>query len=102
MASFGTAPDNGDDAPGRTITVTNNTSCPAPMSETISGANAANYTVSTNSCGSSLAASPATCKYTVTFTANALGEFDADLFITASGDPHSPYDVTLVGDGEAP
>jgi hypothetical protein len=101
---FGGAPDNGSVTPDRTVTVTNLSPVPAVLSPPtdVEGANASNYIVINDTCGASLAPAPAACHYTVEFTANALGAFDADLLIKVVGDPSSPFDVPLIGTGTFP
>ena len=102
IMDFAVAPDDGSFVPTRSVTITNLSSCAAPMSADVEGIDPGEYGLVGDTCHSSLAAAPATCKYTVAFTADGLGEFDADLIVTATGDQNSPYDVTLTGQGSAP
>ncbi|HVN64339.1 MAG TPA: hypothetical protein VMT58_06860 [Candidatus Binataceae bacterium] len=96
------APDDGSFVPTRSVTITNLSACAAPMSADIEGIDPGEYGLVGDTCHSSLAPAPATCKYTVAFTADGLGEFDADLIVTVTGDQNSPYDVSLTGQGSAP
>jgi len=102
IMDFAVAPDDGSFVPTRSVTITNLSACAAPMSADIEGIDPGEYGIVGDTCHSSLGPSPATCKYTAAFTADGLGEFDADLIVTATGDQNSPYDVTLTGQGSAP
>jgi sugar lactone lactonase YvrE len=86
---------------GQVITLTNTGGAPlTPINVTISGANAGNFAILTNTCPSSLAAN-ANCKITVTFTPNATGAFTAAVSI-ADNAFGSPQLVTLNGTGGSP
>ena len=102
IMDFAVAPDDGSFVPSRSVTFTNLSSCAVPMSADIEGISPGEYGLVGDTCHSSLAPAPATCKYTVAFTADGVGEFDADLIVTVTGDQNSPYDVTLTGQGSAP
>jgi hypothetical protein len=86
------------------VTVTNLSPAPASISPPtdIEGPDAPNYVIINDTCHTVLAAAPAACHYTVEFTANSLGAFDADLLIKVVGDPSSPFDIPLIGTGTFP
>jgi hypothetical protein len=99
---FSGAPDNGSVTPDRTVTLTNLSPTTAFFTPPTKDGDASNFVVINNSCQTSLAPAPATCRYTVEFTANALGEFDSDLFINVTNDSSSPLDVPLTATGTSP
>jgi hypothetical protein len=76
------------------LSVTNHQTQPVSLSESFTGANAGDFTVSGGSCGTTLAASSA-CSIIVTFTPSALGTESAMLTVSDSPDPLSPYAVAL-------
>ena len=83
-----------------TETLTNGTSGAITISSiAVSGANAADFTISSNSCGTSLAAS-ATCSVTVVFKPAAAGSRTGTLTFTDSA-ANSPQTVALSGTGTA-
>ncbi|MGA9721394.1 MAG: hypothetical protein WBQ86_02970, partial [Candidatus Binatus sp.] len=99
---FGGAPNNGSVTPDRTVTLTNLSPTTAVFSPPTEDGDASNFVVINNTCLASLAAAPATCRYTVEFTANALGPFNSDLFINVNNDTSSPLDVPLIATGTSP
>ncbi len=99
---FSGAPDNGSVTPDRTVTLTNLSPTTAVFSPPTKDGDASNFVVINNTCLASLAPAPATCRYTVEFTANALGPFDSDLFINVNNDTSSPLDVPLIATGTSP
>jgi hypothetical protein len=83
----------------KTVTVTNAGTATVTMSPLqISGASAADFTMSANTCGSSLAAS-SSCSVSVTFAPPSPGSYSATLTVTDS-DLSSPTKVTLSGTGK--
>ena len=99
---FSGAPNNGSVTPDRTVTLTNLSPTAAVFSPPTKDGDASNFIVINNTCHASLAPAPATCRYTVEFTANALGSFASDLFINVTNDPSSPLDVPLIATGTSP
>ena len=99
---FSGAPNNGSVTPDRTVTLTNLSPTTAFFSAPTEDGDASNFVVINNTCLASLAPAPATCRYTVEFTANALGPFSSDLFINVNNDPSSPLDVPLIATGTSP
>ncbi len=84
------------------MTLTNLSPTTAVFSPPTKDGDASNFVVINNTCQTSLAPAPATCRYTVEFTANALGSFASDLFINVTNDPSSPLDVPLIATGTSP
>jgi hypothetical protein len=82
--------------------VTNLSPVPALFNPPTKDGDASNFAIVNNTCQTSLAAAPASCHYTVEFTANALGPFSSDLFINVANDPSSPFDIPLIGTGTFP
>jgi ASPM-SPD-2-Hydin domain-containing protein/centrosomal CEP192-like protein len=76
------------------FSVTNHQTHPVALSEGFSGANAGDFTVSGGTCTANLGAEKA-CSIIVSFSPGALGTESADLSITDSPDPLSPYTVAL-------
>ena len=99
---FSGAPNNGSVTPDRTVTLTNLSPATAVFSPPTKDGDASNFVVINNTCLTSLAPAPATCRYTVEFTANALGSFASDLFVNVSNDSSSPLDVPLIATGTSP
>jgi len=99
---FSGAPNNGSVTPDRTVTLTNLSPTTAVFSPPTKDGDASNFVVINNTCLTSLAPAPATCRYTVEFTANALGSFASDLFINVTNDSSSPLDVPLIATGTSP
>ena len=99
---FSGAPNNGSVTPDRTVTLTNLSPATALFSPPTKDGDASNFVVINNTCLASLAPAPATCRYTVEFTANALGPFSSDLFINVNNDTSSPLDVPLIATGTSP
>jgi hypothetical protein len=99
---FSGAPNNGSVTPDRTVTLTNLSPTTAVFSPPTKDGDASNFVVINNTCLASLAPAPATCRYTVEFTANALGPFNSDLFINVNNDTSSPLDVPLIATGTSP
>jgi hypothetical protein len=67
---------------------------PVSLSESFSGTNAADFSITGGTCTSTLAANTA-CTITVTFTPGALGTESATLSVADSPDQLSPYTVAL-------
>ncbi|MCC6194093.1 MAG: choice-of-anchor D domain-containing protein, partial [Burkholderiales bacterium] len=88
----------GQSSAARTITVTNGGAA-AAGALAMSNGNAAEFVVSANTCGSSLAAG-ASCSLGVTYAPNGTGADSANLSFTFSGG--SPVQVALSGTGVAP
>jgi len=101
ILDLGIAPDDGSFQPQQTVNFTNNSPCAVPMSASIwDGGDAFEFAIVDDTCGTSLPASPASCYYTIQFTADGMGEFDDDLLVTTTpGDQDSPYDVSLYANG---
>ena len=99
---FSGAPNNGSVTPDRTVTLTNLSPATAVFSPPTKDGDASNFVVINNTCLTSLAPAPATCRYTVEFTANALGSFASDLFVNVTNDSSSPLDVPLIATGTSP
>ncbi|HEY6298685.1 MAG TPA: hypothetical protein VIW95_03490 [Candidatus Binatus sp.] len=99
---FSGAPNNGSVTPDRTVTLTNLSPTTAVFSPPTKDGDASNFVVINNTCLTSLAPAPATCRYTVEFTANALGSFASDLFVNVTNDSSSPLDVPLIATGTSP
>jgi centrosomal CEP192-like protein len=79
------------------ITVTNNQSQPVTLSESISGTNAADFSITGSTCPIAPAtlAAKTSCKVTMTFKPSALGTESATLSVSDSPDSLGPYDVAL-------
>jgi hypothetical protein len=84
------------------VTLTNLSPATAVFSPPTKDGDASNFVVINNTCLTSLAPAPATCRYTVEFTANALGSFASDLFVNVTNDSSSPLDVPLIATGTSP
>ena len=67
---------------------------PVSLSESFSGTNAADFSITGGTCTSTLAANTS-CTINVTFTPGALGTESATLSVADSPDPLSPYTVAL-------
>lgn len=76
------------------FSVTNHQTQPVSLSESFSGTNAADFSITGGTCTSTLAASTS-CSITVTFRPGVLGTESATLTISDSPDPLSPYTVAL-------
>jgi hypothetical protein len=76
------------------FSVTNHQTQPVTLSESFSGTNAADFSVSGGTCTGNLGALKA-CSIIVTFTPGALGTESAALSVSDSPDPLSPYTVAL-------
>ena len=76
------------------FSVTNHQTQPVTLSETFSGINAADFSITGGTCTSTLAANTS-CTINVTFTPGALGTESATLSVADSPDPLSPYTVAL-------
>lgn len=88
--------------PDRTVTLTNLSPTTVVFGAPTKDGDASSFVVINNTCQTSLAPAPATCRYTVEFTSNALGQFDSDLFINVTNDAGSPLDVPLTATGTSP
>jgi hypothetical protein len=90
----------GSASAGKFVTVTNsNTSAVSISSVGFTGTNPGDFAISSNTCGSSVAAG-ATCKIKVAFAPTALGARSAALTLTDSAS-NSPQSVSLTGTGLA-
>ena len=85
----------------KTVTVTNLSGFPLSLSESISGPNATDFTVTGGTCIPTETASPnSTCTIAVTFTATANPSPEsASMTVTVGSDPSSPYSISLTGAG---
>jgi len=93
-------------APNCVITLTNrgtaNLVLAGSNAVTLSGANAADFTIFATNCTNSLSIAPnAFCTITLTFTPSSIGTETASL-VVASNDPNSPDSVALSGVGVGP
>ncbi len=68
------------------------------LSQSITGTNAGDFTVTGGTCGGTLAAK-SSCTCIVTFMPGGAGARSAMLSVTASPDPQSPHNVSLSGTG---
>jgi hypothetical protein len=100
--SFGTVLIPGPSA-AQSVTLTNNTNAAIPFtSATFSGANAADFAVSANTCtGSIPSGATNTCTVSVTFKPSVVGAESAMLVLT-DGDSTSPQNIALSGTGASP
>jgi hypothetical protein len=78
----------------KSFSVTNHQTQPVTLSESFSGTNAADFSITGGTCTTTLAAQTA-CTIIVTFTPGALGTESATLSVSDSPDPLSPYTVAL-------
>ena len=78
----------------RTLSVTNHQTQPVTLSESFSGTNVADFSITAGTCTATLAAKTA-CSITVSFTPGALGTESATLSVAADPDSRSPHTVTL-------
>ena len=76
------------------FSVTNHQTQPVSLSESFSGNNPADFSISGGTCTATLAAKTA-CSIDVTFTPGALGSESAMLTVSDSPDPVSPYNIGL-------
>ena len=77
------------------FSVVNNQTQPVTLSESFSGTNPADFTITGGSCTGTVAAKTA-CSITVTFRPSVLGTESATLSVADSPDPRSPYPVALI------
>ena len=82
-----------------TVTVTNNGTTTLTISESITGSNSADFTLTGGTCGSTLGGSGAHCTYLVKFTPSIVGAESAAIGVSAVGDAASPHNVSLSGTG---
>jgi streptogramin lyase/pimeloyl-ACP methyl ester carboxylesterase len=85
----------------KTITVANKQAIAVSLGHSISGPNAADFTVTGGTCIATLAAK-ASCTILVTFKPGVLGSESATLTVSDSPDPHSPYNVAFTVAGTIP
>ena len=85
----------------RSIAVTNHQAIPVNVSESISGTNATDFSVTGGTCGSTIAPT-ATCTIALKFTARALGSESASIAISTNPDTASPHMVSLSVPGTIP
>ena len=78
----------------KSFSVTNHQTQPVTLSESFSGTNAADFSITGGTCTTTLAAQTA-CTIIVTFTPGALGTESATLSVSDSPDPLGPYTVAL-------
>jgi trimeric autotransporter adhesin len=78
----------------QSFTVTNHQTQQVTLGKTFSGTNPADFSISSGTCTTTLAAAKA-CTIVVTFTPGALGTESATLSVADSPDPLSPYTVAL-------
>jgi hypothetical protein len=98
--AFGNQAD-GTTSAAKTVTLTNNTSTALGISNVaLTGTNASEFAVSSNTCGSSVSGH-ASCKISVTFDPVTAGAKTAALTIT-DGANNSPQSVNLTGTGVVP
>jgi Cep192 domain 4 len=81
--------------------VVNHQKQPVTLSESFSGTNAADFSITGGTCTSTLAAS-SSCTITVKFTPGVLGTESATLTIADSPDPLNPHTVALSTDATIP
>ena len=87
----------GKQSPYQNVSVTNNQTTSVTLNKSVAGADPADFVV-IGSCHSSLA-SQASCTISIAFHPKASGTRTAQLTVTDSPDPTSPYHVTLSGTG---
>ena len=85
----------------KSFSVTNHQNIAVPITKNITGLNAADFSVSGGTCGSTIAAK-ATCSIAVKFAAGALGSESATIAISDGPDPQSPHNVSLFVPGTIP
>jgi len=88
----------GHSSTNKTVTITNKGTAMLSISESLSGANAADFMPAGGTCGANLAGG-AHCTYLVKFTPSTVGAESATLAVSASGDTASPHNVSLSGTG---
>ena len=89
-------------SPEQQVNIYNYGTAPVNLtSETISGANAGDFSISFNNCSSSLGANGAVCSLQVIFTPSTTSAETATLQIV-DGAADSPQVITLLGTGQAP
>jgi hypothetical protein len=83
----------------KTVTVTNLSGFPLSLSESITGPNATDFTITGGTC-TTTASPKSTCTVAVTFTPTAGGSSEsASMAVTVGSDPSSPHNITLTGTG---
>jgi hypothetical protein len=85
----------------KSVAVSNKQTKAVSLSRSISGPNAADFTITGGSCSATLAANTA-CSIQVTFTPGVLGSESATLTVSDSPDPASPYSVSFNVAGTIP
>ena len=80
----------------KTVEVKNAQPVGVALSESITGPNAGDFTVTGGTCAAALE-EKASCTYIVTFTPGAAGARTATLGVTASPDLQSPHNMSLSG-----
>ncbi len=85
----------------KSFSVTNHQNIAVPITKNITGLNAADFSVSGGTCGSTIAAKT-TCSIAVKFAAGALGSESATIAISDGPDPQSPHNVSLFVPGTIP
>jgi hypothetical protein len=86
------------ETPAQKVSVTNNQTSSVTLSKSIGGADAADFTIVSTTCGTSVAANTS-CTISVAFKPVATGTRTAVLTVSDSPDSTSPYTVKLVGVG---
>ncbi|HKD68655.1 MAG TPA: choice-of-anchor Q domain-containing protein, partial [Candidatus Binataceae bacterium] len=82
----------------QTVSVTNNQITDVTLTQSIAGANPADFTETGNTCGTTLG-SHASCSISIAFQPTATGTRIGMLTVSDSPDATSPYNVTLMGQG---
>jgi hypothetical protein len=85
----------------KSVTITNKQSIKVSLSHSVSGPNAADFSVGGGTCGATLAAKKS-CTKKVTFTPGVLGIESATVAFSDSPDPLSPYNVAFTVAGTIP
>jgi alpha-L-arabinofuranosidase len=85
----------------KSLNVSNKQKVAVSLSDSISGTNAADFSVSGGTCGTTLAAKTA-CTIQVTYKPGVFGSESAALTVADSPDPHSPYNVAFTVAGTIP
>ncbi len=96
--AFGTVA-GGHSSINRTVTVINSGGGSVSLSESVTGANFADFAVTGGTCNGTLAGGGASCTYLLKFAPSIVGAESATLGVTAASDAASPHNVTLTGTG---
>jgi hypothetical protein len=83
----------------KSVTLTNLSNVTLPVSESFSGANGTDFTVTGGTCGATAAAN-SSCTIAVTFTPTGGGSAEsASMAVSIGSDPSSPHSISLTGTG---